>query len=95
MMFFYSQLLTGDSVDNIPGLKGYGPAKAYEVLKDCKTEKDLFEAVQWEYEACVGKDWQEYLLEQGQLLWMIRERDEDGELVHWTIPTFEDEENGE
>jgi hypothetical protein len=95
MMFFYSQLLTGDSTDNIPGLKGYGDAKAYDALKDCKTEQEMFEAVQWEYEAVMKECWQEYMLEQGQLLWMVRERDEAGELVHWTIPTFEDEENGE
>ena len=69
-MFFYSQMLTGDSVDNIPGLRGCGPAKAYKVLKDCKNEQDLFEAVQWEYEAQLKDDWQEYMLEQGQLLWM-------------------------
>lgn len=92
-MFFYSQMLTGDSVDNIPGLRGCGPAKAYKVLKDCKNEEELFEATQWEYEAQLKDDWQEYMLEQGQLLWMIREVDEEGNPVHWTIPQFEEKEN--
>ena len=90
MMFFYSQLLTGDSTDNIPGLKGYGPAITHELLKECKTEQELFEVVQWEYESVMKDKWQEYMLEQGRLLWMIRERDEDGGLVHWSIPTFEE-----
>jgi 5'-3' exonuclease len=29
----YSQMMLGDTADNIPGLKGYGPVKVYEALK--------------------------------------------------------------
>jgi 5'-3' exonuclease len=39
LLFFYSQLLTGDKVDSIPGCEGIGPVKAYETLKNCTTSK--------------------------------------------------------
>jgi DNA polymerase-1 len=32
-LFFYTQLLTGDTTDNIPGLKGCGPKGAQRILK--------------------------------------------------------------
>lgn len=42
---FYTQLLTGDSVDNIKGCPGIGPAKARTVLKDAKTDEGMLHAV--------------------------------------------------
>lgn len=42
LMFFYSQIITGDSADNYKGLKGKGNTVAYELLSSCKTEKDLY-----------------------------------------------------
>lgn len=41
---FYSQLLMGDNTDNIPSLYFCGDTRAYEVLKDCETEEQLFKA---------------------------------------------------
>lgn len=35
---FYRQLMTGDNTDNIPGLKGTGPAKAAKVITDDLTD---------------------------------------------------------
>lgn len=40
-MFLYAQSIMGDVTDNIKGLKGCGDAKAYEVLKDCQTIREL------------------------------------------------------
>ena len=37
---FYRQLLTGDTVDNIPGLHGIGPVKANGMLAGCEFEED-------------------------------------------------------
>ena len=90
MMFFYSQLLTGDTVDNILGLERCGPVKAYDLLHECKTEEELFKAVQGAYEEKHGDEWRVHMLEMGRLLWMVRELDSEGEPVMWEIPTMGD-----
>ncbi len=43
MRFFYEQLLSGDSTDNIPGISGVGPAKAKAALEGAKTPRELAE----------------------------------------------------
>lgn len=67
---FYTQLLTGDRVDAIPGLAGIGPKKAAKILKDCTTEAELHAAAFKAYED-LGHGL-EYYTEQGQLLWLQR-----------------------
>lgn len=47
---FYLQILTGDRIDNIEGLKGIGPAKGAKILKDCETIEQLYQAVLYAYE---------------------------------------------
>lgn len=51
----YMQLLEGDRSDNIPGIPGIGPKKAYNLLKDCKSEQELTEVVIGEYMRYYGK----------------------------------------
>lgn len=68
--FFYSQMLTGDSADNIPGLAGCGIVGAYEILKDCKTEMDYYRTVQKAYKDKLGDKAKEVFFEQANLLWM-------------------------
>lgn len=68
---FYRQILTGDRVDNIIGLKGIGPKKADKILKDCKTEKELYDAVLKAYDNDT-----ERVLENGKLLWIRRKPNE-------------------
>lgn len=46
---FYTQLLTGDSSDGIPGVKGLGPKKAALLLEGCETEADLFDVCRQAY----------------------------------------------
>ena len=41
---FYTQLLTGDSIDNIKGCPGIGPAKARKILAGLKDEADMMAA---------------------------------------------------
>lgn len=36
--WIYAQMLQGDSADNIQGIKGYGPVKIYNTLKDLSVE---------------------------------------------------------
>ena len=40
----FTQVLTGDRIDNIIGLKGIGPKKAEKLLQDCKTAKEYYDA---------------------------------------------------
>ena len=68
---FYKQILTGDRVDNILGLKGIGPKKAEKLLKDCKTEQELYDAVLKAYDNDT-----ERVLENGRLLWIRRKPNE-------------------
>lgn len=83
--FFCSQLLTGDVVDNIGGAKGVGPVRACEILQDLPSERDCFSAVVSEFKRVGGDNWKELLEEQCNLLWIIRERNEDGSLKHFNI----------
>lgn len=67
---FCTQLLTGDRVDNIPGLEGIGPVKANKALAKAKTKEELLQAVWKAYQE--KEHGIEYLTEQGQLLWLRR-----------------------
>lgn len=71
---FYKQILTGDRVDNIIGLHGIGPVKASKALKECKTEKELYEAVCELYEKH-GEPLSR-VIENGNLLWLRRTKDQ-------------------
>jgi 5'-3' exonuclease len=77
---FYLQVLTGDTVDNIPGLRGIGPKKAKAILEDLDTEEQYKKAV---YDAYVAKspelseeDIRKRIQLIGQLLWIRRKPDE-------------------
>jgi hypothetical protein len=65
---FYKQILTGDRVDNVIGIKGIGAVKAERILKECKDENEMYLAV---LEAYKGDS--ERVLENGRLLWLQRE----------------------
>lgn len=85
LKFFYSQLLTGDSTDNIGGLPKYGPTKAFNLLVEAEDENDLFNIVSKEYENVIGDKWRTYFREQATLLWMIQELNEDGSPIHYKM----------
>ena len=54
LKFFYSQLITGDQVDNYPGIPGSGAKAAYELLQSCTTEEELFIAVRDAYKKALA-----------------------------------------
>lgn len=82
LKFFYAQMIMGDTVDNIPGLPGKGPALAYKLLHDCETEEELFDKVVELYKEYVqDHHWIHYFREQANLLWMVQELDEGGKPV--------------
>lgn len=43
LKYLYEQCLTGDTVDNIGGLKGVGKVSAQKILEGCSTEVQLWE----------------------------------------------------
>jgi hypothetical protein len=49
MKCLYTQVLTGDSIDNIKGCPGIGPAKARDALRDCEDEWEMLETCKWLY----------------------------------------------
>lgn len=81
LRFFYTQLLTGDRIDNIMGVPGIGAVKAAKILKGKTTEEDLFNAVKATYQSGFPDNWELLLRRFGQLL-KIRTR--EGEL--WEFP---------
>ena len=87
---FYTQLLTGDNVDNIPGLKGIGPKKAEKILEDCITEWEMYRKVIVSYVDSHIEESIEYtekeVLRNGRLLWMVRDLDKEGKPVMWEAP---------
>ena len=86
LKWFYTQTLTGDTTDNIPGLPGCGNGRALELLEECTTEAEMFKAVLDEYMSKYGEEFEERLLEQARLVWMVRELNEDGSPCMWEIP---------
>lgn len=81
LAFFFSQMITGDTVDSIPGLKGCGPQKAYDTLSGCETIEEMHNATYDLYKLRLGEDADAYWKEQATLLWMVRELTEDGRPV--------------
>lgn len=77
LVFFYSQILTGDRVDNVIGIRGIGPAKAMKALAECKTELQLFQKCVEMYEGDTAR-----VIENGKLLWLRRYESEI-----WIPPT--------
>lgn len=78
---FYTQLLTGDQVDNIKGCPRIGKVKAAAILQGCRTPEEFERAVGLAYACAAGVDDPEArMIEMGRLLWMRRV---DGEI--WNL----------
>ena len=70
--FFDCQMLTGDSVDNICGVKGLGPKTAERLLQG-KTPAERREIICEQYYKHWGEDAMEVLECNEKLLWILRE----------------------
>ena len=70
-LYFYEQILTGDSADNIKGLHRVGPVKAKKILEGATTEEELFQKCLDAYEGDLGR-----VVENGQLLHLQRYKGE-------------------
>lgn len=76
LVWFYTQVLTGDPADNIKGIHRVGPKKAAQILDGATTEVGLYRRVLEAYDGDRDR-----VIENGRLLWM---RKEDNEL--WEPP---------
>lgn len=87
LAFFYSQVLTGDPTDNIPGLPGIGPVAAFELLHGKTPAQQLDAVCEAYFDHYVGDNdlMEKELLEQGRLCWLTRRLNEDNSPVLWEI----------
>lgn len=69
---FYSQVISGDSTDNVPGLTGYGPVKARKALDGSKNNRSCWLKVLELYKAEFGPKAEQYVLECAQLVYVRR-----------------------
>lgn len=88
---FFAQCLQGDNADNIPGIefladitksrygitvKGVGPATVERILGDCKTEKEMGEAVVECYVEMYPEDWRQRLQDNAFFLYLQRKEND-------------------
>ena len=93
---FAKQLLTGDNVDNIPGIsyfsdkkKKVGPKTAEKMLDGATSIQELYDSVCEVYTEFAGKDWEIKLQEVGTLLWMQRSPEEQFDIKLWSESFYE------
>lgn len=77
---FYRQILTGDRIDNVQGLRGIGPVKADRILDGNGGQRSAREYYQRCVDAYDGDS--KRVIENGQLLWIRRYENEQ-----WSPPT--------
>lgn len=75
-LFFYYQMMVGDCVDNIAGLKGIGDKKAIKVLESCSRKKNrVRKAVEDMYKSEFSGKWEDAYDEMATLLFIQRAPD--------------------
>lgn len=73
LRMFYCQLLTGDSVDNIPGLYGVGNLSTHlKHVRACSDELSMYDTAREQYTKRFGSYADNFLEENGRLLWMLQ-----------------------
>ena len=77
--FFFTQLLTGDPTDNIPGLYGVGKVNAERLLQGITEPLSMYSVVKEQYEKRFGSYWHQFMCENATLLWMLRDYPPDPE----------------
>lgn len=78
MRAFFKQLLTGDRVDNIPGLYSVGDrSSCVKSVLACDSVSDMYRIIRLEYTRRFGSYWRQFLNENAVLLWMLQYEPED------------------
>lgn len=71
IIWCYCQMITGDTIDNIPGAKGKGALFAYNALHKCKTELELYKATLKAFD-----NNEELMDEMAQLVYILRKENQ-------------------
>jgi len=74
--FYWYQLLMGDNVDAIPGIKGCGPKTAKKILTGASNHEEYKAAVFKAYNKAYGEDGFEHMLFNARLLHIWRFKDD-------------------
>lgn len=84
----WTQVLSGDSTDNIPGLEGVGPVKAREILDGSKSSLDLAQRAWAAYRSRFDsrEAAQRYFLEQLNLVYILRRNVGDNDAAILNLP---------
>lgn len=72
VLFFYAQLLMGDSTDNIPGIPKIGQKRSYDLLRSSLDEEEAYNIVHKLYVQQYGDRAMEALHEIADLVWICR-----------------------
>lgn len=72
---FWRQVLSGDPVDNVPGIEGIGPVGAGKILEGANGNKECWKRCVTAYTEKYGEDGEIFALETAQLVWVNRARD--------------------
>jgi len=84
---YWIQILTGDSVDNIKGLKGIGPKKAERILEGATSSKQRKQRVIDKYYEVYGSSWKKELTHTGTLIHIMRTPDDMFQLKDKDLPS--------
>lgn len=71
-LFFWRQMLQGDTADNIRGIEGIGEAKSKRYLPDGISDEKAQEIVSSFYKKEYEEEWKEVYNKNAQLLWIWR-----------------------
>lgn len=82
LAFFYRQMVTGDTADNIPGVYKAGAKRAEALVNKGMSEQEMWDAVLGEYQASIARYGEatgyghmtarEAAIENARLLWLVR-----------------------
>lgn len=85
---YWTQILTGDAVDNIRGLRGIGPKKAQRILEGANTSEERKQRVINAYYEHYGNSWRNEILHTGTLIHIMRTQDDMFSLKPSDLPSL-------
>lgn len=77
---FWSQMITGDTIDNIAGIRGKGEKYAEKLLGEVDDPKKMEQLVYQEYQKAFGDNADHRFEENKQLLWILQDEQDIPEI---------------